>query len=63
MLQDVLAARPTEVDFITGQLVAAGLDHGVDVTLHLALYRLMKGREASFDLGALPQTTRVTVDS
>ena len=50
MLEDVLAARPSEVDFITGQLVGIGLEHGVDVTLHLALYRLMKAREASYEL-------------
>jgi 2-dehydropantoate 2-reductase len=61
MLQDVLAARRTEVDFITGQLVAAGLQHDVDVTLHLALYRLIKGREASFGLDVLPSPA--TVDS
>ena len=46
MLEDVLAKRRTEVDFITGQLVRAGLRGGVDVSLHLALYRLIRGKEA-----------------
>lgn len=48
MLEDVLAKRPTEVDFITGALVTAGLEVGVDTPLHLAIYRLVKGKEASF---------------
>jgi len=48
MLEDVLASRPTEVDFITGALVRQGLEHGVPVPLHLALYRLVKAREAAF---------------
>lgn len=48
MLEDVLSGRPTEIDFITGQLVREGLARGVEVPLHLALYRLVKGREASF---------------
>lgn len=48
MLEDVLARRPTEVDFITGQLVREGVRHQVDVPLHLALYRLVKAREASW---------------
>lgn len=63
MLEDVLAARRTEVDFITGQLVEAGLRHGVDVSLHLALYQLVKGREASFALGGAPAGAARPVDS
>jgi len=48
MLEDVLAQRPTEVDFITGRLVREGLRRGVPVPLHLALYRLVTGRQASW---------------
>jgi len=48
MLDDVLARRPTEVDFITGQLVQAGIRHGVEVPLHLALYQLVKAKESTW---------------
>ncbi|MHB8244310.1 MAG: ketopantoate reductase family protein [Acidimicrobiales bacterium] len=48
MLEDVLAKRTTEVDFINGQLVRAGLAAGVDVTRHLVLYRLIRAKEASY---------------
>lgn len=54
MLEDVLAARPTEVDFITGALVREGLSRGVDVPLHLAMWRLVKGREASYSVSGRP---------
>ena len=48
MLEDVRAARPTEVDFITGALVREAERLGVPVPLHTTMYRLVKGREASF---------------
>jgi 2-dehydropantoate 2-reductase len=48
MLEDVLAKRPTEVDFITGALVREAGRHGVQVPLHAAMYRLVKGKEASW---------------
>jgi 2-dehydropantoate 2-reductase len=48
MLEDVLAKRPTEVDFITGALVREAERHGVPVPLHAAMYRLVKGKEASW---------------
>lgn len=48
MLDDVLARRPTEVDFITGELVRAGIRCGVNVPLHLALYRLVKAKESAW---------------
>lgn len=51
MLEDVRAARPTEVDFITGSLVREAGRLGVDVPLHTAMYRLVKGREAAFTPG------------
>ena len=48
MLEDVLARRPTEVDFITGALVREATRLGVPVPLHTAMYRLVKGLEASW---------------
>jgi 2-dehydropantoate 2-reductase len=48
MLEDVLARRPTEVDFITGALVRESLRVGVAAPLNTALYRLVKAREASW---------------
>lgn len=50
MLEDVLVQRPTEIDFITGALVKEALRLGVEVPLHTALYRLVKGKEASWQV-------------
>ena len=47
MLEDVLARRQTEVDFITGALVAEAERVEMPVPLHTAMYRLVKAREAS----------------
>ena len=51
MLEDVRAARPTEVDFITGALVREAERLDVEVPLHTAMYRLVKGREAAYPPG------------
>ena len=48
MLEDVLAHRPTEVDFITGALVHEAERAGVEAPLLTAVYRLVKGREESY---------------
>jgi 2-dehydropantoate 2-reductase len=48
MLEDVDARRPTEVDLIGGALVREAAKHGVEAPLHTALYRLVKGKEASY---------------
>jgi len=48
MLEDVEARRPTEVDFITGALVREAERCGVEAPLMTAVYRLVKGREASY---------------
>jgi 2-dehydropantoate 2-reductase len=48
MLEDVEARRPTEVDFITGALVREADRRGVEAPLMTAVYRLVKGREASY---------------
>jgi 2-dehydropantoate 2-reductase len=49
MLEDVEARRPTEIDSITGALVREAERLGVDVPLQTAMYRLVKGREASWE--------------
>jgi 2-dehydropantoate 2-reductase len=48
MLEDVQAERRTEVDHITGALVREAERLGVDVPLQTAMWRLVKGREASW---------------
>ena len=48
MLEDVEARRPTEVDFITGALVREAERRSVEAPLLTAVYRLVKGREASY---------------
>jgi 2-dehydropantoate 2-reductase len=48
MLEDVEARRRTEVDHITGALVREAERLGVDVPLQTAMWRLVKGREASW---------------
>src|SRR4029077_5019643 len=48
MLEDVDAGRPTEIELITGALVREADRVGVPVPLHTTLYRLVRGREASY---------------
>ena len=48
MLEDVRAHRPTEIDFITGALVREAERLGVPAPLNAALYRLVRGIEASW---------------
>jgi len=62
MLDDVLARRPTEVDFITGQLVLAGVRYGVETPLHLALYQLVKAKESAW-VPTPPRGPAANVDS
>ncbi len=50
MLEDVLARRQTEVDFIAGAVVREAQRCGVAVPVTAALHRLVKGREASWEL-------------
>ena len=49
MLADVRVGQRTEVDFISGALVRAAEQYGVDAPLHTAMYQLVRGREASWD--------------
>ena len=48
MLEDVLAHRPTEVDFIAGALHREADRLGVPVPVTAAAHRLIKGKEASW---------------
>ncbi len=48
MLQDVLARRQTEVDFMNGAIVAWGEKAGVPTPLNKALWALIKGLEHSW---------------
>jgi 2-dehydropantoate 2-reductase len=48
MLQDVLARRPTEIDWLNGGIVRFGDQHGVQTPLNRAVWALVKGLEASW---------------
>lgn len=48
MLQDVLAKRQTEVDFMNGAIVAWGEKTGVPTPLNRAMWQLIKGLEHSW---------------
>jgi 2-dehydropantoate 2-reductase len=48
MLEDVTGHRPTEIELITGALVREAERAGVAVPLQTALYRLVRGKEASY---------------
>jgi 2-dehydropantoate 2-reductase len=44
------ARRLTEIDWITGAIVRAARDVGVAVPINETLYRLVKAKEASWQL-------------
>lgn len=48
MLQDALARRPTEVDFLNGAIVEYGRQAGVPTPLNQAMWALIKGLEHSW---------------
>ena len=48
MLQDVLAKRQTEVDFMNGAIVKWGEKFGVPTPLNNAMWNLIKGLEHSW---------------
>ena len=48
MLQDVLARRQTEVDFMNGAIVKAGEQTGLPTPLNKAMWELIKGLEHSW---------------
>ncbi len=49
MLQDVLAQRTTEVDFMNGAIVKWGEKYGVPTPLNRAMWALIKGLEHSWE--------------
>lgn len=50
MLSDVRSRRPTEIDWITGAVVREAAKAGIPVPISETLYRLVKAREASWQL-------------
>jgi 2-dehydropantoate 2-reductase len=50
MLYDVEHRQPTEVEFLAGAVAREAARAGVSAPLHTALYRLIKGKEASWAL-------------
>lgn len=48
MLYDLRHHLPTEVEFLAGAIARAARDAGVPAPLHTAMYRLIRGREASW---------------
>jgi 2-dehydropantoate 2-reductase len=48
MLHDVRHELPTEVDFLSGAIAREAVRAGIEAPLHSAVYRLMKGKEASW---------------
>jgi 2-dehydropantoate 2-reductase len=48
MLYDIRHQLPTEVDFLSGAIAREAMRAGVSAPLHTAVYRLIKGREASW---------------
>ena len=48
MLQDVLARRQTEIDWLNGGIVRFGEQHGVATPLNRAIWALVKGLEESW---------------
>jgi len=48
MLEDVLAHRATEIDWITGAIVREANKLGVDVPLNTMVWGLIKGKEAAW---------------
>jgi ketopantoate reductase len=48
MLYDIRRQLPTEVDFLSGAIAREANRVGVPAPMHTAIYRLIKGREASW---------------
>jgi 2-dehydropantoate 2-reductase len=48
MLHDVRRELPTEVDFLSGAIAREARRTGIEAPLHSAVYRLIKGKEASW---------------
>jgi len=54
MLNDICNRQATEVDFLGGAIVREARRAGIQAPLHEALYRLIKGKEASWVLNSRP---------
>src|SRR2546421_2949930 len=52
MLYDIRRRQPTEVDYLGGAIAREAARLGVPAPLHTAMYRLIKGREASWNFAA-----------
>jgi 2-dehydropantoate 2-reductase len=55
MLYDIRNKLPTEVDFLGGAIAREALRAGIPAPLHSALYRLIKGKEASWTYRGKPR--------
>jgi ketopantoate reductase len=58
MLYDIRNKLRTEVDFLGGAIAREALRAGIPAPLHTALYRLIKGKEASWTYRAKERDTR-----
>ncbi len=58
MLYDIRHHLATEVDFLGGAIAREAARHGVSAPLHTALYRLIKGKEASWTFPAKESKSR-----
>ncbi len=56
MLYDIQHHLPTEVDFLSGAIAREALRLGVPAPLHTAVWRLIKGKEASWRWGERERT-------
>ena len=52
MLYDIRRRQPTEVDYLGGAIAREAARLGVPAPLHTAMYRLIKGKEASWNFAA-----------
>lgn len=57
MLYDVQHHLRTEVDFLGGAIAREARSHGLSAPLHTALYRLIKGKELSWDWKSVSHST------
>ena len=57
MLEDVLAHRATEVDWIAGAIHREAAERGIEVPVTAAVHRLIKGKEASWRLARPAEVT------
>jgi 2-dehydropantoate 2-reductase len=57
MLYDVRHELPTEIDFLSGAIARAAQGAGIPAPLHTAMYRLIRGKEASWKFKGENQPT------